>query len=91
MDKKLARPDELSLGLDVSDDGAVLDAEGTPSDFLYALGPLRKGNLWETIAVPEIRHQVADLAKLLCADRSPRQEEVPTLPLETQLSTPVYR
>jgi uncharacterized NAD(P)/FAD-binding protein YdhS len=91
MDKKLARPDELSLGLDVSDDGAVLDAKGTPSDFLYALGPLRKGNLWETIAVPEIRHQVADLAKLLCADRSARQEKVSTLPLETRLLTPLYR
>ena len=68
MDKKLARPDELSLGLDVSDDGAVLDAQGTPSNFLFALGPLRKGSLWETIAVPEIRVQVAGLAELLVAD-----------------------
>jgi uncharacterized NAD(P)/FAD-binding protein YdhS len=68
MDKKLARPDELSLGLDVSDDGAVLDAQGRPSNFLFALGPLRKGSLWETIAVPEIRVQVAELAELLVAD-----------------------
>jgi uncharacterized NAD(P)/FAD-binding protein YdhS len=77
--------------LDVADDGAVLDAEGNPSDFLYALGPLRKGNLWETIAVPEIRNQVSDLAKLLCADRFPRQEEALRLPLETQALAALYR
>jgi uncharacterized NAD(P)/FAD-binding protein YdhS len=65
MKKKLARPDEFSLGLDVADDGAVLDAQGSPSDFLYALGPLRKGKLWESIAVPELRFQVMQLANLL--------------------------
>jgi uncharacterized NAD(P)/FAD-binding protein YdhS len=67
MKKNLARPDEVSLGLDVADDGAVLDAQGSPSDFLYALGPLRKGKLWESIAVPELRIQVAELADLLAA------------------------
>lgn len=70
IDKKLARPDALSLGLDVSDDGAVLDAQGTRSDSLYALGPLRKGCLWETTAVPEIRVQASELAKLLSGNRS---------------------
>jgi uncharacterized NAD(P)/FAD-binding protein YdhS len=65
MEKKLARPDALWLGLDVADDGAVLDANGSPSDSLYALGPLRKGTLWESTAVPELRVQVAELANLL--------------------------
>jgi uncharacterized NAD(P)/FAD-binding protein YdhS len=65
MKKNLARADEISLGLDIADDGAVLDAEGVPSDFLYALGPLRKGKLWESIAVPELRVQVAELANQL--------------------------
>lgn len=63
----LARPDELLLGLDVSDTGAVIDAEGNCSDSLFALGPLRKGSLWETIAVPELRVQVAEMAALLIA------------------------
>jgi len=67
--KKLARPDELSLGLDVSNDGALLDAQGKPSDFLYALGPLRKGSLWETIAVPEIRVQALQMARLLAGNQ----------------------
>jgi len=79
MEKKLARPDELSLGLDVAEDGAFIDAQGSPSDFLYALGPLRKGKLWESIAVPELRVQVAELANLLI--RNLRAED--TLPNST--------
>ncbi|HXZ31288.1 MAG TPA: FAD/NAD(P)-binding protein [Terriglobales bacterium] len=65
IEKRLARPDELYLGLDVSENGAVQDAHGRTSDFLYAAGPLCKGALWETTAVPEIRRQVVDLANLL--------------------------
>jgi uncharacterized NAD(P)/FAD-binding protein YdhS len=65
MERKLARPDALSMGLDVADDGAVVDSQGSASSFLYALGPLRKGKLWESIAVPELRVQVAELASLL--------------------------
>jgi uncharacterized NAD(P)/FAD-binding protein YdhS len=63
----LARPDELSLGLDADLNGALLDASGNPSDFLYVIGPARKGRLWETIAVPELRMQASQLAEhLLC-------------------------
>jgi uncharacterized NAD(P)/FAD-binding protein YdhS len=65
MAKGLARPDEHSMGLDVTDDGAVIDARGVASDRVYALGPLRKGKLWESIAVPELRMQNAELADLL--------------------------
>jgi len=65
--QKLVRPDPLFMGLDTSDYGAVLDARGEPSDFLYAVGPSRKGSLWESTAVPEIRDQAAELAALLLA------------------------
>jgi uncharacterized NAD(P)/FAD-binding protein YdhS len=34
-------------------------------DFLYTVGPARKGRLWETTAVPEIRGQIAELAERL--------------------------
>jgi uncharacterized NAD(P)/FAD-binding protein YdhS len=64
----LARPDSLSLGLDTADDGALIDARGVISEVLYTLGPLRKGNLWETTAVPEIRVQAAQLAVQLGMD-----------------------
>jgi uncharacterized NAD(P)/FAD-binding protein YdhS len=70
MRRKLARPDPLSLGLDVSPDGALIDAYGDVSDLLYAIGPVRKGSLWETIAVPELRVQVSELSRLLIAARA---------------------
>src|SRR6202044_1471647 len=67
MRQKLARPDPLFLGLDVSPDGALIDGYGDVSDLLYAIGPVRKGGLWETIAVPELRVQVSGLSRLLIA------------------------
>jgi uncharacterized NAD(P)/FAD-binding protein YdhS len=66
----LARPDALSLGLDVAEDGALLDVGGTPSRSLFTIGSLRKGCLWETTAVPEIRNQARDLAGRLVAEMS---------------------
>jgi uncharacterized NAD(P)/FAD-binding protein YdhS len=60
-----ARPDPLFLGLDVDEHGALLDSEGAASHPLYAIGPTRKGCLWETTTVPEIRVQAASLAQIL--------------------------
>jgi uncharacterized NAD(P)/FAD-binding protein YdhS len=65
MRQKLARPDPLFLGLDVSGEGGLIDANGDVSDLLYAIGPIRKGSLWETIAVPDLRVQVYELSRLL--------------------------
>jgi uncharacterized NAD(P)/FAD-binding protein YdhS len=65
MRQQLIRPDQVFLGLDTADDGALIGSDGKASDFLYTLGPTRKGSLWETIAVPEIRAQVSALASLL--------------------------
>jgi len=65
LDQRLVRPHPLFLGLDTADTGALLNAGGVPSDFLYTVGPLQKGNLWETIAVPDIRVQVSELASHL--------------------------
>jgi len=56
------RPDSLGLGLCNDEHGAICDAEGWPSRVLYTLGVLRKGALWETTAIPEIRAQAATLA-----------------------------
>jgi len=75
--QKLARPDPLFLGLDTAEHGALLDDRGVPSDFLYALGPLRKGNLWESTAVPEIRAQASELALHLRSRFEPRYLESP--------------
>jgi len=71
----LIRPDPLGLGLDVDENGALLNEHGAPSDFLYAIGPPRKGALWETTAVPEIRVQVRELVHILEAGRVPAGDE----------------
>jgi uncharacterized NAD(P)/FAD-binding protein YdhS len=78
----LVRPDPLFLGLDTSADGALIDQEGIASDSLYAVGPARKGSLWESTAVPEIREQVYQLVRHLAKESGqshpigldPRQE-----------------
>ena len=59
------RPDPLFLGLDVDAKGSVLNFHGVPSGSLFAIGPVKKGGLWETTAVPEIRKQAAELADYL--------------------------
>jgi uncharacterized NAD(P)/FAD-binding protein YdhS len=59
------RPDPLFLGLDVDTKGSVFNFKGVPSGYLFAIGPVKKGGLWETTAVPEIRKQAAELADYL--------------------------
>jgi uncharacterized NAD(P)/FAD-binding protein YdhS len=79
--RRMICPDPLFLGLDASEDGAVIDADGVASTFLYTLGPSRKGSLWETTAVPELRVQISQLADLLLgrheSAKSPRTESPP--------------
>ncbi|WP_245196651.1 FAD/NAD(P)-binding protein [Labrys sp. LIt4] len=61
----LVRPDSLGLGLDVGLDCGVLRADGTASHRLFAVGPITSGTFWEIVAVPDIRQQVAKLARNL--------------------------
>ncbi len=59
----LLRPGPLGIGIDVEPaTGLVVDGEGKTSRAVYAMGALRKGVLWETLAVPEIRGQAGDVA-----------------------------
>ncbi len=71
----LIRPDPLCLGIEAAEDGAVIDAAGSKSNVLYTLGPPLKGRLWESVAVPEIRVQIAELAAKL-TDSEPVRSEV---------------
>ncbi len=61
----VCRPDEVGIGLSCDADGAVIDATGRVSNRLFTLGPLRKGELWESTAVPELRVQAERLARRL--------------------------
>lgn len=67
----VVRPDRLRLGLDAAFGGAVLDASGDPDDRIFTLGPLLRGSLYETTAIPEIRAQAAALAPRLLAAIAP--------------------
>lgn len=59
----LARPDAMGIGLEVDAQSRVVG----PAHGLYAIGPLSKGAFWEMIAVPDIRGQVRDVARLIAA------------------------
>ena len=61
----MARPDPLSLGLDVTTDSAVINRWGVPSRQIYALGPVTRGLFWEITSVPDIREQCWNVAALI--------------------------
>lgn len=68
----LLRPDPLHLSIDTDRYGRVMSAGGVPVPGLYAVGPLRRGEGWETTAIPEIRqqgHQVATAVLASVVDR----------------------
>jgi uncharacterized NAD(P)/FAD-binding protein YdhS len=65
----LAQPGPLGLGLATDDEGRVLDAGGRVLPNLWAMGAVRRGELWESTAVPDIRHQAAALAGRLASER----------------------
>ncbi|MEH2051951.1 FAD/NAD(P)-binding protein [Nostoc sp.] len=77
----LIHPNDIGLGLDTAPDGAVLDAQGKRSSLFYTLGTPRKGNLWETIAVPELREQAQVLAATV----------LQSLPVRVRTVSPISR
>jgi len=58
----LARPGPHRIGLATRPDGSV---EGPAADRLWTLGPMRRGELWETTAIPEIRLQARTVAEAM--------------------------
>ena len=61
----LVAPDDLEMGLRADEDHTVIDQAGQRSTILFALGPLLRGTLWETIAVPELRGQARRVAETI--------------------------
>jgi uncharacterized NAD(P)/FAD-binding protein YdhS len=64
------RPDPLALGLDVSDDGALIGQDGRVSRKVFAVGPMTRAVFWEITAIPEIRNQCSRLARKLTSSGS---------------------
>jgi uncharacterized NAD(P)/FAD-binding protein YdhS len=66
----LAQANEVGIGFQTDGNGALLDAKTqdarmNPSPVFFTLGPPRRGELFETTAVPEIRVQAEALARYL--------------------------
>ena len=58
-----SRPGPLGMGLATDSEGRVLAADGTPQPWLWTLGAPRRGDLWESVAMPEIRVQARAVAR----------------------------
>jgi uncharacterized NAD(P)/FAD-binding protein YdhS len=71
------RSGPLGIGLDLDNNCAAIDAEGSVSTRLFAIGPLTRGVFWESIALPDIRNQCASLATLLADRLNTAKQELP--------------
>jgi uncharacterized NAD(P)/FAD-binding protein YdhS len=80
LDRGLMSRDDTGMGIRAAADFAVLDATGTRSSWLMALGPPLKGILWETTAVPELRAQAFRVAEIIVADMQARRAPVRPVP-----------
>ncbi|TRC70659.1 FAD-dependent oxidoreductase [Mesorhizobium sp. WSM4307] len=65
VDRGLARPDPMRIGLDVSANCEIIAGDGTVSRKILAVGPLTRGTFFEIDAIPDIRIQCARLSKQL--------------------------
>jgi hypothetical protein len=68
--------------LDTDSNGALVDFNGIASPSLYAIGSIRKGSLWESIAVPELRTQASQLAEYLVGVLPPPLRNIDTVVAE---------
>ena len=65
LQRGLVAPDDMDMGLRVDPDHTVISGGAERSRWLVALGPLLRGTLWETVAVPELRAQARRVAETL--------------------------
>jgi len=71
----LASPGAHGIGLDCQVDGRLRDAPGQAQPDLHAIGSLRIGSLWESLAIPELRVQAGEIVGALIQKRVERNEE----------------
>lgn len=54
--------DELRLGIETTEAGNPIKVDGAAAPDLFVIGTLRKSDLWESTAVPELRQQAVAIA-----------------------------
>jgi uncharacterized NAD(P)/FAD-binding protein YdhS len=62
----LIAPHNLGTGIATRADGQILDSAGNDVEGMFAIGPLLKAELLESVAVPELKQQAYDLAIKIC-------------------------
>jgi uncharacterized NAD(P)/FAD-binding protein YdhS len=75
----LLATDDMEMGVRVDIDHTVIDGQGNRSKVLLAVGPLLRGTLWETVAVPELRGQARRIAETLLDQRTVETVEQPVM------------
>jgi len=73
----LLRADALGLGLDVARDWGVVGAGGRKTPGLYAVGPLARGEIWEAVAVPDLRLHAQEAAGFVLGALEVRPNQKP--------------
>jgi uncharacterized NAD(P)/FAD-binding protein YdhS len=68
LDKQLIEPDDMNMGIRVDPQLRALVHHDQASPLILALGPLLRGTLWDSIALPNLRAQAAEVAKTILAD-----------------------
>lgn len=69
----IAATDELGLGIRSDDECRLLNANGVPNQRVVIAGALRRGDLWESTAVPDLRVHAARAAATLLAQLAGQQ------------------
>lgn len=69
----MARPGSQWMGFDTDGQGRLVTADGAPLRAVYAIGSLRRGQLWGATAIPEIREQSVVIADEVSNGLPPRR------------------
>jgi uncharacterized NAD(P)/FAD-binding protein YdhS len=69
LERGLIRQGAHGIGIDTDPHGAIVARDGKINPHLYTLGSARIGQLWESIAVPELRLQADAVARKIFEQR----------------------
>ena len=78
--KGMARPHPSGTGVDVDTHGALVNPIGDAQPMLHTIGWCRRGQLFESTAIPELRRQALEIARRISAEVNPKRTPIATVP-----------
>jgi len=69
LERGAMRPHRLGLGVDLDDEGRLIDRDGHVDPDVFVVGAGRKGIEWEVIAIPDLRGQAVRISDLLALEQ----------------------